>query len=175
MLKKSAFQYKSYIAIGSNIGNWKNNFNQALNLLNKIGYVDKISKVYFTKPFGPTNQKYFHNAAILFHTNLFFNELFSKMQFIEKKIKKNKFIKNGPRRIDLDLIQFENLNIKNHLITIPHTSAHLRDFVLKPILDLNPQFIDLNTKKTYKNLLSNLNERFIIKQSRQTQDYRGFF
>ena len=46
MLKKSAFQYKSYIAIGSNIGNWKNNFNQALNLLNKIGYVDKISKVY---------------------------------------------------------------------------------------------------------------------------------
>ena len=88
MLKKSAFQYKSYIAIGSNIGNWKNNFNQALNLLNKIGYVDKISKVYFTKPFGPTNQKYFHNAAILFHTNLFFNELFSKMQFIEKKIKK---------------------------------------------------------------------------------------
>ena len=97
------------------------------------------------------------------------------MQFIEKKIKKNKFIENGPRRIDLDLIQFENLNIKNYLITLPHTSAHLRDFVLKPILDLNPQFIDLNTKKTYKNLLSNLNERFIIKQSRQTQDYRGFF
>ncbi len=175
MQKKSAFQYKSYIAIGSNIGNWKNNFNQALILLNKFGYVEKISKVYFTKPFGPTDQMYFHNAAILFHTNLFFNSLFSKMQFIEKKIKKNKFIENGPRRIDLDLIQFENLKIKNHLITIPHTSAHLRDFVLKPILDLNPQFIDLITKKTYKKLLNNLNDRFIIKQSRQTQDYREFF
>ena len=98
-----------------------------------------------------------------------------KCNLLKKKIKKNKFIENGPRRIDLDLIQFENLKIKNHVITIPHTSAHLRDFVLKPILDLNPQFIDLNTKKTYKKLLSNLNERFIIKQSRQTQDYRGFF
>lgn len=96
MQKKSAFQYKSYIAIGSNIGNWKNNFNQALILLNKIGYVEKISKVYFTKPFGPTDQMYFHNAAILFHTNLFFNSLFSKMQFIEKKLRKISLLKTVP-------------------------------------------------------------------------------
>ena len=48
--KKLAYRYKSYIAIGSNIGNWRSNFNNALNLMNKFGYVKKVSRVYFTKP-----------------------------------------------------------------------------------------------------------------------------
>ena len=175
MQKKSAYRYKSYIAIGSNIGNWKSNFNSALNLMNKFGYVEKVSRVYFTKPFGITTQKYFHNAAFLFLTDLFFNELFIKMRFVEKVIKKNKILENGPRRIDLDLIQFENLRVKNHLISIPHPSSHLRDFVIQPVLDLNPNFIDVKTHKSYKRLLNNLEERFIIKKSRQTQDYQEFF
>ena len=55
------------------------------------------------------------SAETLF-TNLFFNELFIKMSAVEKLIKKNKILENGPRRIDLDLIQFENLKVKNHLI-----------------------------------------------------------
>ena len=175
MQKKLAYRYKSYIAIGSNIGNWRSNFNSALNLMNKFGHVKKVSRVYFTKPFGLTAQKYFHNAAFLFLTNLFFNELFIKMSTVEKLIKKNKLLENGPRRIDLDLIQFENLKVKNHLISIPHPSSHLRDFVIKPVLDLNPNFIDLKTQYTYKRLINNLEERFIIKKSRQTQDYQGFF
>ena len=175
MQKKLAYRYKSYIAIGSNIGNWRSNFNSALNLMNKFGHVKKVSRVYFTKPFGLTAQKYFHNAAFLFLTNLFFNELFIKMNAVEKLIKKNKLLKNGPRRIDLDLIQFENLKVKNHLISIPRSSSHLRDFVIQPVLDLNPNFIDLKTQYTYKRLINNLDERFIIKKSRQTQDYQGFF
>ena len=71
MQKKLAYRYKSYIAIGSNVGNWRSNFNNALNLMNKFGHVKKVSRVYFTKPFGLTTQKYFHNAAFLFLTNLF--------------------------------------------------------------------------------------------------------
>ena len=175
MQKKLAYRYKSYIAIGSNVGNWRSNFNNALNLMNKFGHVKKVSRVYFTKPFGLTTQKYFHNAAFLFLTNLFFNELFIKMNAVEKLIKKNKLLENGPRRIDLDLIQFENLKVKNHLISIPHPSSRLRDFVIQPVLDLNPNFIDLKTQYTYKRLINNLEERFIIKKSRQTQDYQGFF
>ena len=97
------------------------------------------------------------------------------MSFVEKVIKKNKILENGPRRIDLDLIQFENLRVKNHLISIPHPSSHLRDFVIQPVLDLNPNFIDVKTHKSYKRLLNNLEERFIIKKSRQNQDYQGFF
>ena len=131
MQKKLAYRYKSYIAIGSNVGNWRSNFNSALNLMNKFGHVKKVSRVYFTKPFGLTAQKYFHNAAFLFLTNLFFNELFIKMNAVEKLIKKNKLLENGPRRIDLDLIQFENLKVKNHLISIPHSSRFRPLFKIK--------------------------------------------
>ena len=95
MQKKLAYRYKSYIAIGSNVGNWRSNFNIALNLMNKFGHVKKVSRVYFTKPFGLTTQKYFHNAAFLFLTNLFFNELFLKMSTVEKLIKKNKLLENS--------------------------------------------------------------------------------
>ena len=52
MQKKLAYRYKSYIAIGSNVGNWRSNFNNALNLMNKFGHVKKVSRVYFTKPFN---------------------------------------------------------------------------------------------------------------------------
>ena len=47
MQKKLAYRYKSYIAIGSNVGNWKSNFNNALNLMNKFGHVKKSQQGLF--------------------------------------------------------------------------------------------------------------------------------
>ena len=43
MQKKLAYRYKSYIAIGSNVGNWKSNFNNALNLMNKSDIYIRIT------------------------------------------------------------------------------------------------------------------------------------
>ena len=66
MQKKLAYRYKSYIAIGSNVGNWRSNFNNALNLMNKFGHVKKVSRVYFTK-LGKINPTDLFNMTKFIH------------------------------------------------------------------------------------------------------------
>ena len=65
----------------------------------------------------------------------------------------NKIIKNGPRIIDLDIIFYNKIILTNHLITIPHPKAHIIDFVLFPIQEMNPFYRHPSEKKTIKEFL----------------------
>ena len=58
------FQNKVFIALGTNVGNWKNNFNHAFKELNKIGKINKFSSIYLTKPYGFNDQNPYYNTAI---------------------------------------------------------------------------------------------------------------
>ena len=49
---QSVLLNKAYIALGTNIGNWKNNFNQSFNMISKLGLVKKISSFYISHPYG---------------------------------------------------------------------------------------------------------------------------
>ena len=155
---------KVYISLGTNTGNWKNNFNQAFRALESIGYITNSASIYLSEPYGYKDQNFFYNTAIELNTNLYPYELITKLQMIEKKLKKNKLMINGPRRIDLDIIFYEKIVIKNNLLTIPHPRAHLRDFVLCPIIEMNPFYFHPVLKKSIKELLNNLKEKFIFKK-----------
>ena len=74
---------KVYIALGTNLGNWKNNFNQALKFISKLGTIDKIGSIYLSKPYGFDNQNYFYNTAIEFSTSLSPHFLQISLQLIE--------------------------------------------------------------------------------------------
>ena len=100
---------KVYIALGANVGNWKNNFNQAVRLILKIGVITKLAPVYLSHPYGYERQHYFYNSALELETNLSPYDLFKELQMIEKKLQKNKLFVNGPRKIDLDIIFFNKL------------------------------------------------------------------
>ena len=78
-------------------------------------------------------------------------------------LKKKIFI-NGPRRIDLDIIFFNKIIMQKKYLTIPHPKAHLRDFVLLPMKEMNPFFVHPGKKKTINNLISNLTNKYIIKK-----------
>ena len=79
---------KVYIALGANVGNWKNNFNQAVRLILKIGVITKLAPVYLSHPYGYERQHYFYNSALELKTNLSPYDLFKELQMIEKKITK---------------------------------------------------------------------------------------
>ena len=66
------------------------------------------------------------------------NELIGKLQEIEKLLGKKVIRKNGPRVIDLDLLLYGNFSLETKRLTIPHPRILDRDFVLLPLLDLNP-------------------------------------
>ena len=158
------YQTKVFIALGSNIGDKIFNINQSIYEIKKYGQVVNYGDIYVSKPYGFKNQQNFFNTAILFFTNLQPIELMKKLSLIETKLKKNKKIENGPRKIDMDIIFYGKLNISNKKLTIPHPRAHLRDFVLRPIADIDSNFIHPTKKISIRNLISQLDENFTFRK-----------
>ena len=81
---------KVFIALGTNIGNWKNNLNQSFIQLNKIVHITNSGSVYLSNPYGFKDQDYFYNTAIELTTILSVIKLMAKLKIIEKKIQKQK-------------------------------------------------------------------------------------
>ena len=75
---------KVFIALGTNIGNWKNNFNQSFIQLNKIGHITNFGSVYLSKPYGFKDQNFFYNTAIELTTKLDIMKLMEELKIIEK-------------------------------------------------------------------------------------------
>ena len=153
------YQTDSVIALGSNLGNSIYNLGCAIKELRKFGYISKIADVYISKPYGYKDQDNFYNTAVLLKTNKQPLELINIISQIEKKLKKNKRIINGPRNIDIDIIFYgKNKDIFSNLI-IPHPRAKDRDFVLLPILDINPFIQHPTEKKSIKILSAKLQKK----------------
>ena len=158
------YQTKVFIALGSNVGDKIFNIKQSIYEIKKYGQVVNYGEIYISKPYGLKNQQNFFNTAILFFTNLQPIELMKKLSLIETKLKKNKKIENGPRKIDLDIIFYGKQNISNKKLIIPHPRAHLRDFVLRPIADIDSNFIHPTKKISIRNLISQLDENFTFRK-----------
>ncbi len=158
------YQTDSVIALGSNLGNSIYNLGCAIKELRKFGYISKIADVYISEPYGYKYQDNFYNTAVLLKTNKQPLELINIISQIEKKLKKNKRIINGPRNIDIDIIFYgKNKYFFSNLI-IPHPRAKDRDFVLLPILDINPFIQHPTEKKSIKTLSAKLQKKYIIKK-----------
>ena len=158
------YQTDSVIALGSNLGNSIYNLSCAIKELRKFGYISKIADIYISEPYGYKYQDNFYNTAVLLKTNKQPLELINIISQIEKKLKKNKRIINGPRNIDIDIIFYgKNKYFFSNLI-IPHPRAKDRDFVLLPILDINPFIQHPTEKKSIKILSAKLQKKYIIKK-----------
>ena len=158
------YQTDCVIALGSNLGNSIYNLGCAIKELRKFGYISKIADVYISEPYGYKYQDNFYNTAVLLKTNKQPLELINIISQIEKKLKKNIRIINGPRNIDIDIIFYgKNKYFFSNLI-IPHPRAKDRDFVLLPILDINPFIQHPTEKKSIKILSAKLQKKYIIKK-----------
>ncbi len=127
---------KAYLSLGSNIENRENFLKKAILEIKKIAKIIKKSKIYETSPVGYKKQRDFLNMAIKIETTLISQELFAKLQEIEKKLGREKKIKNGPRTIDIDILTFEDTIVDEVNLKIPHPRMYERKFVLIPLLEL---------------------------------------
>ena len=139
---------KAYISLGSNLENRKGNLETAIREIEKLGTITKKSSVYETEPVDYTNQPNFLNSAILLETELSPAELIIKLQEIEHKMGRVKEIEKGPRNIDLDIIFYNNEIIREKHLQIPHPSYNKRNFVLTPIAEIEPEYLDPITNKS---------------------------
>jgi dihydroneopterin aldolase/2-amino-4-hydroxy-6-hydroxymethyldihydropteridine diphosphokinase len=152
--------HEIYLGLGSNLGDKENNLNQALKLLeenNNHTRVLKVSKYYQTKPWGYLEQDDFLNAAAEIKSLLSPNELIEFLLDIEKKLKRVRKFKNGPRTIDLDILFYDKLILdSDEKILIPHPDLHNRSTVLDPMCDINKYFIHPILKKSILDLKKDL-------------------
>ena len=153
-----------YIALGTNVGNYINNFSHAIVELKKIGQIIKMANIYKSKPYGYLKQNFFYNSMVHLKSELLPTELMNKIQLIEKKLKKNKRIINGPRKIDLDIIFWGYKMFNNRELSIPHPRVSERDFVLFPLQDIAPNFRDPVSKITVKELIKELKNYYIVEK-----------
>ena len=158
------YQTETIIALGSNLGNAIFNLRSAVRELENIGNIKKIANNYISSPYGYKSQNNFFNTAIKLLTNQQPLELINNIYEIEKKLKKNKKIINGPRIIDLDIIFFGKQIFNKKNLIIPHPRAAERDFVLYPILDIDPFLRHPIEKKSIKVLSKELQNKYIIKK-----------
>ena len=151
----------AYLALGSNLGDKKNNLNKSIDLIQEEGiFIKKRSKFYITKSWPNENFPNFINSIILVKTKLNIAELFLKIKKIEKKLGRTKSKRNHPRICDIDIIDFNgdiiNRKLINHKLSIPHKRMHNRNFVLFPLYELDKDWVHPKLNKNIVILMSNL-------------------
>lgn len=130
---------KAYLGIGTNIGDRMLNLRNSIDAVNllPLTQVTAVSDVYETDPVGYDNQADFLNIVIEVETELNADNLLGSALGIEAGLGRVRTIKNGPRIIDIDLLLYGD-EVKDTLtLTLPHPRMMERNFVLKPLLDLD--------------------------------------
>jgi 2-amino-4-hydroxy-6-hydroxymethyldihydropteridine diphosphokinase len=130
----------TYLGLGSNIGDRLQNLQAAINALEPEVHPVECSPVYETPPWGYLDQPNFLNQVVKAETELSPGELLRYLKEIEKDLGRQDSFLNGPRKIDLDIIFFDDAVIESPPITIPHPRMDDRGFVLLPLADLAPEF-----------------------------------
>ena len=130
----------AFIAFGSNLGNRQKNIDDALELLTREGvFVLKRSSIMETDPVGgPPGQGKFFNGVIKIETDLNPQELLQTLLSIEKQLGRVRSVRNAPRIIDLDILLYDDIILDEFDLTIPHPRMRERAFVMKPLLDIEP-------------------------------------
>ena len=151
----------AYLALGSNLGKKIKNLEFAKYKLSKAGVkIIKSSKFYTTKSWPNSKFPDFINSVLLVKTNLLLPELFQQIKIIEKSLGRKKTMKNYPRTCDIDIIDFNgqclSIQFKYQKIEVPHTSMHIRNFVLVPLYEINQNWQHPKFKTNIVKLLSYL-------------------
>lgn len=127
----------TYIGLGSNLGDSKEILTEAVAKLATLGQV-KTSKLYQSPPMGPQDQPDYFNAVVQLDTDLAPLELLDQLQRFEQEAGRVRLRHWGERTLDLDLLLYGDEQIQNERLTVPHVGVLERDFVLLPLLDIDP-------------------------------------
>lgn len=128
----------TYLGLGANLGDRLQQLRQAIDMLNhtKGISVSRLSSVYETTPVGYVEQPIFYNMVIEIQTTLTPTNLMYVCLQVEKKLKRVREIRWGPRTIDIDILLYGDRVIRQPELVIPHPRMAERAFVLVPLQEL---------------------------------------
>ena len=132
---------RALVSLGSNIEPRAEYLKKAIAALSSLPETTfvKASSVIETEPVDVPSEfaaLKFLNQVVVFETKLDVFDFSRRMHAIEDDLGRARTVRNGPRTIDIDLIDFGGQVINTPELTLPHPRAHLRDFVQTPLREL---------------------------------------
>lgn len=153
--------HRAFIGIGSNLGDRKANFLEAIDRIQKLPStrIVKQSSLYESEPLGDA-KTWFVNAVIEVETEFSADELLKRLKGIEttmgrKRVRGKRW---GSRIMDLDILFFNNEIISKRTLKVPHPEIQNRRFVLAPLSELAPQLIHPKLTLSVSELLAGLKD-----------------
>jgi 2-amino-4-hydroxy-6-hydroxymethyldihydropteridine diphosphokinase len=155
------------IALGSNLGDRLANLRAARDAVSDLatGKTILTSRVYETDPVGcePGAAK-FLNAVVEVEYDGDPTELLEKLIRIEQSLGRDRdHARNISRKIDIDILYADELNVRNERLELPHPRMHLRKFVLQPLADIRPALVLPNQTQTVRELLAQIQDSVKVK------------
>ena len=138
---------RAAVSLGSNLGDRGSNLAAALAAMAEFPETRLVqaSSVVETEPVGVppeyANLKFLNQAAV-FETNLSADEFSRRMHAVEDALGRVRTVRNAPRTIDIDLIDFGGIVRDDPELTLPHPRAKERDFVLDPLAEIGVDILE---------------------------------
>jgi 2-amino-4-hydroxy-6-hydroxymethyldihydropteridine diphosphokinase len=149
-----------YLSLGSNIGERAQNIARAIALLPAHGVrVVRKSSSYETEPVEFLAQGWFLNCVVEVETDLAPGELMRALLTIERAMGRERVAPKGPRIIDMDILLFGPLVVREKDLEIPHPRMTERRFVLVPLAEIAPDVVHTVVKKSVAEMLVETGDR----------------
>jgi 2-amino-4-hydroxy-6-hydroxymethyldihydropteridine diphosphokinase len=133
---------EALIALGGNVGDVQATFERAIAMLCDGGAVRLLARSadYRTPPWGVVDQPPFINAAIAVTTSLSPHELLARTKATERALGRDSARERhwGPRPIDIDILAYDQIELRDPDLTLPHPYMFERAFVLVPLAEIVP-------------------------------------
>lgn len=151
---------KTYLGLGTNIGNRRRNLiTTAALLAERAGDVLSISSFYETEPVGFQSDNQFLNAAVYLETTCSPQELLEITQAIEREMGRTSKSVNGQykdRIIDIDILLYGDWVINQETLTLPHPLMQEREFVMAPLAEIAPMVVHPVSGKTMQQIFEEI-------------------
>ena len=149
----------AFLGIGSNLGERKTRIEEGIAALKKGGLsIQRRASLYETEPVGIADQPWFLNTVIAGETALAPRELLKLCKRIEQEVGRRETVRFGPRLLDIDILLYKGLVIREEDLNIPHPRMHERRFVLVPLLEIAPSIRDPRDGRQFAGILAGLDE-----------------
>jgi 2-amino-4-hydroxy-6-hydroxymethyldihydropteridine diphosphokinase len=134
---------RAYLGIGSNLGDRFGHLQAGVSSLAGEEGVEvvAVSSVYRTEPVGGPEQPEFLNAVVTIDTTLPPRELLTLAQRIEDERDRLRKERWGPRTLDVDILLYGDITLREVDLEIPHPRLAERGFALEPLLEVEPDAV----------------------------------
>ena len=144
----------SWFGLGGNCGDVHSALARARTLIESIGTGPlQVSKLYRSEPWGYTDQADFINQVVGIMPDMTVDDAFRRLQQFERAEGRERTIKWGPRKIDIDILYWPGQVRADESLTIPHPRLHERRFVLAPWAELAPDLMIPGLNRPVSDLL----------------------